>query len=84
MTNSIANQAQTDHSRTAGDVSATRCGVAQHIPQIAELDCNPFLVNKQRGPILDARVRVTEIEFRPLLGVGRPASPFSFSIGDAS
>jgi acyl-CoA synthetase (NDP forming) len=41
------------------------------IPQIAELDCNPFVVNQQGGQILDARVRVTEIEPRPLLGVRR-------------
>ena len=41
------------------------------IPQIAELDCNPFVVNEQGGQILDARVRVTEIEPRPLLGVRR-------------
>lgn len=40
-------------------------------PQIAELDCNPFIVNEQGGQILDARVRVTEIEPRPLLGVRR-------------
>jgi hypothetical protein len=51
-----------DHSRIAGDVSATRrrCSVAQHIPQIAELDCKPFVVNEQGGQILDARVRVTK------------------------
>jgi acetyl coenzyme A synthetase (ADP forming)-like protein len=41
------------------------------LPQIAELDCNPFVVNEQGGQILDARVRVIEIEPRPLLGVRR-------------
>lgn len=41
------------------------------LPQIAELDCNPFVVNEQDGQILDARVRVSEIESRPLLGVRR-------------
>jgi acyl-CoA synthetase (NDP forming) len=41
------------------------------IPQIAELDCNPFIVTEQGGQILDARVRVTEIKPRPLLGVRR-------------
>ncbi|HEY8204198.1 MAG TPA: GNAT family N-acetyltransferase [Pyrinomonadaceae bacterium] len=41
------------------------------IPQIAELDCNPFVVTEQGGQILDARVRVAVIEPRPLLGVRR-------------
>jgi len=41
------------------------------IPQIAEIDCNPFVVNEQGGQILDARVRVTEVEPRPLVGVRR-------------
>jgi acetyl coenzyme A synthetase (ADP forming)-like protein len=41
------------------------------IPQIAELDCNPFLVTEQGGEILDARVRVASIEPRPLIGVRR-------------
>jgi acetate---CoA ligase (ADP-forming) len=41
------------------------------IPQIAELDCNPFVVTEQGGEILDARVRVTSVEPRPLIGVRR-------------
>jgi acyl-CoA synthetase (NDP forming) len=41
------------------------------IPQIAEIDCNPFVVNEQGGQILDARVRVTQIEPKPLVGVRR-------------
>jgi acetyl coenzyme A synthetase (ADP forming)-like protein len=41
------------------------------IPQIAELDCNPFVVNEQGGLILDARVRVAEIDPPLLLGVRR-------------
>jgi acetate---CoA ligase (ADP-forming) len=39
------------------------------LPQIAELDCNPFVVNEQGAVILDARARVTSVEPRPLLGV---------------
>jgi len=39
------------------------------IPQIAELDCNPFVVTEQGGEILDARVRVASVEPRPLIGV---------------
>jgi acyl-CoA synthetase (NDP forming) len=39
------------------------------IPQIAELDCNPFVVTEQGGEILDARVRVVSVEPRPLIGV---------------
>ena len=38
-------------------------------PQIAELDCNPFVVNEHGAVILDARVRVSAVEPRPLLGV---------------
>ena len=38
-------------------------------PQIAELDCNPFVVLKHGAIILDARARVTAVEARPLLGV---------------
>ena len=41
------------------------------IPQIAELDCNPFVVSEQGGEILDARVRVASVEPRPLIGVRR-------------
>jgi len=39
------------------------------IPQIAELDCNPFVVLEHGAVILDARVRVTPVEPRPLRGV---------------
>jgi acetate---CoA ligase (ADP-forming) len=38
------------------------------LPQIAELDCNPFVVTEQGGEILDARVRVASVDPRPLLG----------------
>ncbi|MDX6383889.1 MAG: hypothetical protein QOK48_1462 [Blastocatellia bacterium] len=38
-------------------------------PQIAELDCNPFVVLEHGAVILDARVRVNAVEPRPLLGV---------------
>ena len=41
------------------------------IPQIAELDCNPFVVHPSGATILDARVRVTAVEPRPLVGVRR-------------
>jgi acetyl coenzyme A synthetase (ADP forming)-like protein len=43
--------------------------MVEDIPQIAELDCNPFVVQEQGAVILDARVRVTAVEPRPLLGV---------------
>ena len=39
------------------------------LPQIAELDCNPFIVSEHGAVILDARVRVTAVDPRPLLGV---------------
>lgn len=41
------------------------------LPQIAELDLNPFMVHQQGATILDARIRVAAVEPRPLLGVRR-------------
>jgi acetate---CoA ligase (ADP-forming) len=41
------------------------------LPQIAELDCNPFVVHETGATILDARIRVTTVEPRPLVGVRR-------------
>jgi acetate---CoA ligase (ADP-forming) len=43
--------------------------MVEDIPQIAELDCNPFMVQEHGAVILDARVHVTAVEPRPLLGV---------------
>ena len=43
--------------------------MVEDIPQIAELDCNPFVVYETGAVILDARVRVASVEPRPLLGV---------------
>jgi acetyl coenzyme A synthetase (ADP forming)-like protein len=45
--------------------------MVEDIPQIAELDCNPFVVHEQGAVVLDARIRVTAVEPRPLLGVRR-------------
>jgi acyl-CoA synthetase (NDP forming) len=45
--------------------------LVEDIPQIAELDCNPFVVNERGAAILDARVRVASTDPRPLLGVRR-------------
>jgi acetyl coenzyme A synthetase (ADP forming)-like protein len=45
--------------------------MVQDIPQIAELDCNPFVVLEKGAVILDARVRVAAVEPRPLIGVRR-------------
>jgi acetyl coenzyme A synthetase (ADP forming)-like protein len=59
----------------AADVSALEEGLlrvsamVEDLPQIAELDCNPFVVHKTGATILDARIRVTAIEPRPLVGV---------------
>ena len=39
--------------------------------QIAELDCNPFLLHETGATILDARIRVIEIGSRPLVGARR-------------
>lgn len=42
--------------------------LVEDIPQIAELDCNPFVVHESGAVILDARVRIATVEPRPLLG----------------
>lgn len=57
------------------DVGALETGLlrlsalVEDLPQIAELDCNPFVVNEHGAVILDARIRVTNSERRPLFGV---------------
>ena len=43
----------------------------EDIPQIAELDCNPFVVHESGATILDARIRVTAVAPRPLVGARR-------------
>jgi len=59
------------------DVAALEDGLlrvsamVEDLPQIAELDCNPFVVQDTGATILDARIRVTSAEPRPLLGVRR-------------
>jgi acyl-CoA synthetase (NDP forming) len=59
----------------AGDVAALEDGLlrvsamVEDIPQIAELDCNPFVVHQIGATILDARIRVTPVGPRPLVGV---------------
>jgi acyl-CoA synthetase (NDP forming) len=45
--------------------------MVEDLPQIAELDCNPFVVFAEGAAILDARIRVSAVEPRPLLGVRR-------------
>lgn len=63
--------------RPTCDVAALEDGVlrvsalVEDIPQIAELDCNPFVVHEQGATILDARVRVAAVDPRPLLGARR-------------
>ncbi|HEX7331156.1 MAG TPA: GNAT family N-acetyltransferase [Pyrinomonadaceae bacterium] len=60
-----------------GDVAALEDGLlrvsamVEDLPQIAELDCNPFVVHETGATILDARIRVTTVEPRPLVGVRR-------------
>ena len=45
--------------------------MVEDLPQIAELDCNPFVVHETGATILDSRIRVTAVEPRPLVGVRR-------------
>src|SRR5688572_17024290 len=59
------------------DVAALEDGLlrvsalVEDLPQIAELDLNPFVVHEHGATILDARIRVTKVEPRPLFGVRR-------------
>lgn len=43
--------------------------MVEDLPQLAELDCNPFVVQEEGAVILDARVRVEAVNPKPLLGV---------------
>ena len=45
--------------------------MVEDFPQIAELDCNPYVVYEEGAVILDARVRVEAVDPKPLLGVRR-------------
>jgi acyl-CoA synthetase (NDP forming) len=45
--------------------------MVEDIPQIAELDCNPFVIHETGATILDARIRVTATGPTPLVGVRR-------------
>lgn len=45
--------------------------MVEDIPQIAELDCNPLIVNESGAAIVDARVRVNAVAPPPLVGVRR-------------
>jgi len=61
----------------ATDVSALEEGLlrvsamVEDIPQIAELDCNPFVVHEKGATILDARIRVATVAPPALFGVRR-------------
>ena len=59
----------------ACDVAALQDGLlrlsamVEDLPQIAELDLNPFVVHGRGASILDARMKVSTVEPRPLPGV---------------
>lgn len=61
----------------AADVAALEAALlrvsalVEDLPQIAELDCNPLVVHENGATILDARIRVTAVEPRPLAGLRR-------------
>jgi acetate---CoA ligase (ADP-forming) len=40
----------------------------EDLPQIAELDCNPFVTQEAGAVIFDARIRLTNVEPWPLFG----------------
>jgi acyl-CoA synthetase (NDP forming) len=43
--------------------------MVEDLPQIAELDLNPFVVQERGAVILDARMRLEAVEPKPLVGV---------------
>jgi acetyl coenzyme A synthetase (ADP forming)-like protein len=43
--------------------------MVEDLPQIAEFDCNPVLVQQQGAVILDARIRIVPADPQPLFGV---------------
>ena len=45
--------------------------MVEDLPQIAEFDCNPFVVHETGATILDSRIRVKAVEPRPLIGIRR-------------
>lgn len=59
------------------DVAALEDGLlrvsamVEDLPQIAELDCNPFMVHETGATILDARIRVSAAKPQALVGVRR-------------
>jgi len=61
----------------AADIGALKEGLlrvsamVEDLPQIAELDCNPFVVHETGAAILDARIRVGPVELPRLVGVRR-------------
>jgi acetyl coenzyme A synthetase (ADP forming)-like protein len=57
--------------RALEDVLLRVSAMVEDLPQIAELDCNPLMVHESGATILDARIRVTAVEPRPLVGVRR-------------
>ncbi len=49
--------------------------LAEDLPQIAEMDCNPVIVYEHGATIVDVRIRIAPYEPPPLPGTvsGRPA-----------
>jgi GNAT superfamily N-acetyltransferase len=45
--------------------------LAEHVPEIAELDCNPVVVSSTGATVVDAKVRVTPLPPGPPAGVRR-------------
>jgi acyl-CoA synthetase (NDP forming) len=45
--------------------------LAEDLPEVVELDCNPLVVLDQGAVILDARVRIAPAEPAPPLGARR-------------
>jgi len=43
--------------------------MVEDLPQIVELDLNPFVVHENGASILDARIRVDALKPQPLPGV---------------
>ena len=60
-----------------------RIGVlAEHVPEIAELDCNPVIVTEQGVVVVDAKVRLEHVAEGPPEAVRRDPDVIAAYLGD--
>ena len=63
---------QRPHDVAALEDALVRLGtMAEDLPEIAELDCNPILIHERGATIVDARIRIEQAEPPRPLGARR-------------